>query len=120
MRQVTLINFIALLIASTTSFAIVAPFFGQAAAFNSLQEKIYQPADMAGENIAKTFIGGEPPASRTRWQEPKSTSAVISSSSGNDTATVLSTRSDSGGGKVVVPTWLSEIYHIADTFFAYI
>lgn len=115
MRQFTLINFIILLIASST-FAVIAPLFGQAEALNLLQDKMYQPADMAGENIAKTFVGGEPSVSRTSLQKTQSTSVLISSTTNNGTNTALRFQSSSGGN-VVTPAWIYTIYSIGGTFF---
>ena len=114
MRQFTLINFIILLIASST-FAVIAPLFGQAEALNLLQDKMYQPADMAGQNIAKTFVGGEPSVSRTSLQKTQSTSVLISSTATNGTNSVLRFQSSSGGN-FVTPAWIYTIYSIGGTF----
>ncbi|KAI5966102.1 hypothetical protein CANMA_003348 [Candida margitis] len=121
MRHFLLLNCITLLIASF-SFAIVSPIFGQAEVYNLLEGKVYQPADAAGENIGKTFVGGEPPAARTISQHtsPLSTSSSIVSISTadiNGTNIGVSSASVSGGSRVAAPAWLITMGEIVSQFF---
>ena len=113
MRQSTLITFITTLLiaASSTTLAIVAPIYGQAQAIPILQQqKMYQPADMAGENIAKTFVGGDPPALRTATLDQSSSTLT----SANGTSVAVSSRSEAGGNIVAVPAWAVTIYSIVN------
>ncbi|KAI5959442.1 hypothetical protein KGF57_002080 [Candida theae] len=110
MRPSSRIAILTLLIASITS-AIVAPLYGQAEVYHVIQEKMYQPADMAGENIAKTFAGGDPPAMRTSALESINTSA---STSVNGTSAEPSASSVSNGSVVMIPAWISIIYLIVN------